>query len=570
MGILPVLWVKLVRHTIRFFSIAHHVIMKFFIPSSLFFLCIFSTAIAQQAPIVKMPVFKKDTISIIQFGARADGSTLNTKSFTNAINRCNAKGGGVVLVPAGLWITGPFELKSNVNLHLQRNAMILFTSDKEQFPLVASNWEGLPAARNQSPISATNARNIAITGFGIIDGNGDAWRAVKKDKLPESQWKKLIASGGQLSDDKKQWYPSESYANGAATTKAGVLQDGKTLNDFKDIKDFLRPNLLVLTYCERVLLEGVTFQNSAAWCLHPLMTKHLTVRDVKVKNPWYAQNGDGIDVESCRYVLIENSTFDVGDDGLCMKSGRDEDGRKRAMPTEDVIIRNCTVYNSHGGFVIGSEMSGGVRNVFVSDCSFIGSDIGLRFKTTRGRGGIVENIFIKNINMKNIPGEAILFDMYYAAQDPVALVGEKREPPKVEFQPVTEATPIFRNISIKNVVCDGAAKAIFIRGLPEMNIRDISLENISITAQKGIECTEAQNIIFKNVTVQAIDATPLIDIQQSSKILFDHFSTKVSSPLMLRIGGERSGNITWKKSTTLSPAQVQKEFGAPENALNIQ
>ena len=232
-------------------------------------------------------------------------------------------------------------------------------------------------------------------------------------------------------------------------------------------------------------MEGVTFQNSAAWGLHPLMSSNLTVRNVFVKNPWYAQNGDGIDVESCRNVLIENSVFDVGDDGLCMKSGRDEEGRKRAMPTQDVIIRNCTVYNSHGGFVIGSEMSGGAKNIHVSNCTFIGSDIGLRFKTTRGRGGVVENIYIDGIVMKDIPAEAILFDMYYMAQDPVALAGEKREAPKVEFKPVSEATPQFKNIFIKNVVCYGAEKAIFIRGLPEMNIHDISMENITITSKKG-------------------------------------------------------------------------------------
>ena len=163
--------------------------------------------------------------------------------------------------------------------------------------------------------------------------------------------------------------------------------------------------------------------------------------------------------------MIENSVFDVGDDGLCMKSGRDAEGRKRAMPTENVIIRGCTVYSSHGGFVIGSEMSGGAKNIYVSNCTFIGADIGLRFKTTRGRGGVVENIFIKDIYMKDIPGEAILFDMYYAAKDPVPLAGEKRELPKVEFKPVDETTPYFKNFHISNVYCNGAEKGNFCSGL---------------------------------------------------------------------------------------------------------
>ena len=380
-------------------------------------------------PVVKSPVFKKDTISIVKTGAVPDGNTLNTKSINNAIEALSKRGGGVVFVPNGLWLTGPIVLKSNINLHLAAGATLLFTKDFNEYPLVEANWEGLQQMRNQSPISATNATNIAITGKGIVDGNGDAWRMVKKDKLTESQWKRLVSSGGVLNEDKKGWYPSEKALKGSKMSNPGAISPEKDAAFFNSIKDFLRPNLVLLTSCKQILLEGVTFQNSPAWTLHPLMSEHLTVRNVNVKNPWYAQNGDGIDVESCKNVLIENSVFDVGDDGLCMKSGRDAEGRKRGMATENVIIRGCTVYASHGGFVIGSEMSGGVKNVFVSNCTFIGSDVGLRFKTTRGRGGVVENIFIRDIYMKDLPGDAILFDMYYAAKDPVPLAGEKRELP---------------------------------------------------------------------------------------------------------------------------------------------
>ncbi len=523
---------------------------------------------AQKMPVIKATSFKRDSFNITRYGAKADGIFLNNIAIQQAIDACSKKGGGVVVVPAGLWITGPIVLKSNVNLHLQRNAMLLFSANFNDYPIVATNWEGLPAARNQSPISATNAVNIGITGFGIIDGNGDVWRMVKKDKLTETQWKKKINSGGVLSADKKTWYPSESSFAGASVDKAGVLLNGKTVEDYRNIKDFLRPNLMVLTKCDRILLEGVTFQNSPAWCLHPLMSTNITVRNISVKNPWYAQNGDGIDVESCRYVLIENSVFDVGDDGLCIKSGRDEQGRLRAMPTQDVIIRNCTVYNSHGGFVIGSEMSGGAKNIFVNDCTFIGSDIGLRFKTTRGRGGIVENIYINNISMKDIPGEAILFDMYYAAKDPLPLLGEKREAPVVEFKPVTEATPQFRNIFIKNVVCDGAEKALFIRGLPEMNIRDIKLENITIRAKKGMECSEAQNISLKNVKfIVPENNEPLLDILNSSNIEFNGFKAVYKPSVMLRIGGDRTSNIKWVNSDAISSQQVVYEFGATEKSL---
>ena len=380
---------------------------------------------AQKLPVIQKTSFRKDTVNILKSGAKADGVTLNTKAINDAIDGLSRKGGGVIVVPEGLWLTGPIELKSNINLHLKKNALLQFSSDFNQYKLVEGNWEGLPQMRNQSPISATGATNIAITGFGIIDGAGEAWRMVKKDKLTESQWKKLVASGGVLSDDKKSWYPSEAWLKANKLKNPGQISPEKTPEFYNEIKDFLRPNLLVLAKCNKILLEGVTFQNSPAWCLHPLMSENITIKNINVKNPWYAQNGDGLDLESCKNVLVENSVFDVGDDGICIKSGRDAEGRKRGMPTQNVIVKNCTVYAAHGGFVIGSEMSGGARNIWVDDCTFIGTDIGLRFKTTRGRGGVVENIFINNVTMKNIPGEAILFDMYYAAQDPIALSGEK-------------------------------------------------------------------------------------------------------------------------------------------------
>ncbi|MEO5685305.1 MAG: glycoside hydrolase family 28 protein [Chitinophagaceae bacterium] len=533
------------------------------ISTGIFFLLIQTAVCGQSLPTIKRVQFKKDSFNILQYGAVPDGSTLNTKSITAAIDACNKKGGGTIVIPAGNWISGPLVLKSNTNLYLASNALLQFTKDFTEYPLVAGNWEGLPAVRNQSPLSASNAENIAITGNGIIDGGGDAWRAVKKDKLTESQWKTLTGSGGLLSDDKKTWYPTEQSFKGAQTKDAGVLKDGKTIRDFEDIKSFLRPNLLVLTNCKRILLEGVTFQNSPAWCLHPLMCEDLTINKVYVKNPWYAQNGDGIDLESCKNVLLENSTFDVGDDGICIKSGRDAEGRKRGLPTENVIVRKCIVYHAHGGFVIGSEMSGGARNIFVNDCSFIGTDIGLRFKTTRGRGGVVEKIYIKNINMKDIAGEAILFDMYYMAKDPVALAGEKRELPKTEFKQVDESTPVFRNFRISDVYCSGASKAIFIRGLPEMHVTDIVLQNMVLQADKGIDIQEAENIQFKNIKVMAASNNPVIDLVQSSRISFDKIVYKTGAEVLLRVSGDRVKKIdVINTDTSGSKEKLAIELGA--------
>ncbi|THU34138.1 glycoside hydrolase family 28 protein [Niastella caeni] len=532
-----------------------------------------SSGIAAQSklPVILQTSFRKDSSYITRFGAVADGQTLNTQAINNAIDACNKKGGGVVVIPAGLWLTGPIVLKSNVNLHLKKGALLQFTKDFDQYPLVEGNWEGLPQMRNQSPISATNATNIAITGHGIIDGGGEAWRLVRKDKLTETQWKKWVAAGGVVSEDGKSWYPSEQWLKASKMKNPGEITPEKTPEFYKSIKDFLRPNLVVIAKCKKVLLEGVTFQNSAAWCLHPLMSEHLTVRNVTVLNPWFAQNGDGIDVESCKNVLIENSKFDVGDDGLCMKSGRDEAGRKRGMPTENVIIRDCQVYHAHGGFVIGSEMSGGARNMWISNCTFIGTDIGLRFKTTRGRGGIVENIFIDNIQMMDIPGEAILFDMYYMAQDPVALHGEKRELPKVETLPVTEATPQFRNFVIKNVVCNGAAKGIFIRGIPEMHVKDIHLENMVLNAEKGIDCQEASGITFKNITILSRQTNPVVDIINSDNLTFEKLGYKKDAELLFRVAGDRTKSINIK-NTDASKARekIQYEFGASEQNVTIK
>ncbi|WEA03324.1 glycoside hydrolase family 28 protein [Mucilaginibacter sp. SJ] len=517
----------------------------------------------QHLPQINEPVFKKDTINILKYGAKADGITLNTTSINKAISACSAKGGGVVLIPQGLWLTGPLVMKSNVNLHVSRAALLQFTGDKTQYKLVEGNYEGHAAVRNESPISGTNLTNIAITGEGIIDGHGEVWRAISKDRLTEAEWKKLVASGGVVSENGRSWYPSESYVKGLKAPGAGVIGNGKTIKDNEPFKDFFRPNMLVLTNCKKVLLQGVTLQNSPAWDIHTLLCEDLTVQNARVRNPWNAQNGDGIDVESCRNVLIEGSTFDAGDDGICIKSGRDEEGRKRGMPTENVIVRDNIVYRAHGGFVIGSEMSGGARNIFVSNCTFIGTDIGLRFKTTRGRGGVVENIFIKNISMRDIAHEAILFDMYYSGKSP----GESDDVNNQVIVPVTEATPSFRKFYVDNVVCNGAEKALMIRGLPEMGIKDIHIENSTFKTVKGADVIEAQNIFLKNIYFKNKETNPLISIQNSNNITFNHIIYS-DTRLLFKISGKRSRQIKLL-DTDAAKAKKKVEFvsGASENAL---
>jgi len=527
----------------------------------------FVTAQAQYSwknlPSAKLPVFKKDTFDIKKYGAISDGTTLNTKSINNAINDCSKKGGGVVLIPEGLWLTGPIVLKSNVNLHVKFAAILQFTKDFDQYPLVEGNFEGKPSVRNQSPLSANNAENIAVTGNGIVDGNGDVWRMVGKDRLTESEWKKKVASGGLLSADGKLWYPSEKTKKAHEGKLNGSMKEGETVNDFDDIKDYLRPNLVVLANCKKVLLEGVTFQNSPAWNLHPLLCEDLTLRNLMVKNPDYAQNGDGVDVESCKNVLIEGCTFDVGDDGICIKSGRDEEGRKRGKPTENVVIRNNTVYKAHGGFVIGSEMSGGAKNIFVYNCSFMGTDKGLRFKTARGRGGIVEKIYCRNIYMKDIGQEAIYFDMYYFTKPPKD--GEIAEVP-----PVSEETPQFRDFVISDIVCDGAEKGIFIRGLPEMAVKNISISNVVLNTKKAAEIIESAGIQLTNITLLSKETTPVVYIENSNNILIDKLIYNNAAELLFNIKGERSKNVI-VKHTDVSKARTATAFvkGATSSSINI-
>ncbi len=505
----------------------------------------FNDKYAYELPLTYRPIFRKDTFNIVRYGAKADGLIVNTKAINQAIELCNAAGGGTVFVPKGIWVTGPIVLKNNVNLHLEKGALLQFSKNYDDYPIVLTTWEGQDSYRCQAPIWGVDLENIAITGEGVLDGGGDVWRAIKKEKQTAGQWASLIKSGGVTDEKQNNWYPSEKSLKGNLIPNAGRILNGvkPTPEELASYKDFLRPNMLSLTRCKNIIIEGVTFQNSPAWTMHPLLCEHISVKNVTVKNYWYAQNSDAIDLESCRNGILEGCTFDTGDDGITIKSGRDEQGRKRGIPTENFIIKDCIVYHAHGGFVIGSEMSGGVRNMFISDCTFMGSDVGLRFKTARGRGGVVENIYVNNINMTEIPGEAILFDMYYAAKDPVRADGKENELPTIKAEPLNDGTPQFKEFYIKNIVCKGAETAILIRGLPEMAIKNINIENAIIESNKGLVCIEAENISLKNVTLLTNDKT-VMQIQNSKKIVLDNIKYGDQKDVLLKVMGDKSEGVS--------------------------
>ncbi len=479
------------------------------------FCLLFSASGGEFSPRVAAPTIPKTTVNLADYGAAGDGATLNTGSFAKAIAALSEKGGGELVVPPGIWLTGPIKLRSNINLHLERGALIKFSGDCKLYPLTVIDMKGEREVDSTSPLSGENLENVAITGGGIIDGGGDAWRPVKEAKLTDADWKALVKSGGVLNERGDTWWPSrEAMAgerNAVQLQKAGSLN----LEDYEPYHQFLRPKMLRLIGCKKVLLEGVTFQNPPNWTLNPALCEDVSILEVSVHNSPSAQNSDALDLESCRHAVIRDCTFDAGDDGICLKSGKDAAGRRIGVPTEDVLIEGCTVYHAHGGFTIGSEMSGGVRNIHVDNCTFLGTDVGLRFKSTRGRGGVVEKIYISNVRMTDISGDAINFNMYYGGKSPLE---ETAGTEGTNIPPVTEATPQFRDIHIENVICRGAQRAVVLEGLPEMPIRDIYLKNVSITAHTGAFLADAEGIHFQNVHVdnQSSPALRQVRVKNSS------------------------------------------------------
>ena len=448
-----------------------------------------------EMPRVELPSIPDREAVLTDFGGVGDGVALNTAAFADAIEDLSNRGGGRLIVPAGIWRTGPIELKSHIELSVDKDAVIVFDPDQDLYPIIDTNFEGLDVRRCVSPIHATGAHDIAITGGGIIDGSGEFWREVKRSKVSDDEWKKVLQRGGLVGNDGKVWFPDEGYA--AARATAGSLNYPDPSLDEQWIKTFLRPVLVSLRECKRVLIQDCTFQNSPCWNLHPLWCKDLIVKDITVRNPHYSANGDGIDIDGCENVILTGSSFDVGDDAICIKSGKDADGRAHGKTCRNLIIADCTVYHGHGGFVVGSEMSGGVENIRVTGCRFIGTDVGLRFKSARGRGGVVKDIWCDHIYMKDIVTYGIVFNLYYMGVAATEMSKDGTD----DIQPVDETTPEFRDFHFSDILCAGADQAVFVNGLPEMPVKNLAVSDSRFTAKKGVECHYSENVTFDNVIV---------------------------------------------------------------------
>ena len=449
---------------------------------------------------VEIPKFSKNEFNILDFGAVSGGRINNSDAINGAISKA-AQTGGRVIIPNGIWMSGPIYLQSGVELHLEDNALLFFSKNIEDYPLMITNFEGVKRIRAVSQISAENESGIAITGKGIIDGGGDLWRPVKQFKMTERQWNKLLEKSQYVIETKEGgiWFPNKRFYDANVMGEiipGGELSDEEALKKAAPYYDLYRPVMVSLRHCSNVLIKDVTFRNSSAWCFHPFFCEHLTVDGVTIDNPLHAQNGDGFDIESCRNVHIHHCTLRTGDDGICIKSGKDKEARKIYGPCENVYIHDCSVGTSHGGFVIGSEMSRGVKNILVKDCTFIESDVGVRIKSAMGRGGVVEDIFVENINMLNMKAEAIVITMDFILNtlDRFDAVVESTDP---------EDIPEFRHLYFKNINCIHVGMALKINGLKgnSHSIHDIFFDKFNVVTQKNTELLDCENVELKDSTI---------------------------------------------------------------------
>jgi polygalacturonase len=443
----------------------------------------------QQLPVSvaqpEQPKIPKRSVQLTDFGAKGDGLTLNTEAFAQAIKTLSDKGGGHLIVPAGVWLTGPITLESHIDLHLERNALILFSPDKS---LYVDNSK--KTGRVRPGITAERCTDLSITGEGVIDGFGAVWRPVKRGKMSDVEWKAYLAQGGVQRQEGSLYYPWQLKSGFPDIDETPERQEGR------------RNDIFRIYNCERILLQGVTFQNSPKFHVHPHNSRSVILDGITVRCPWNAQNGDAIDISDCHRVLITGCTVDAGDDGICMKSGnRNEQALVNGC--EDILIDDNTVYHAHGGFVIGSESVSGLKRIVVRHCRFLGTDTGLRFKSAVTRGGKTEDLYMYDIVMNDIANEAIVFQCNYADRP----AGDKGN---FDANVKPDKIPEFTDIHIHDITCVNAKTAIAASGVEGLNcVHDIDIRDcVFVYNNKAtvIDTTTAQ-LTLSNVQLVPLKAS---------------------------------------------------------------
>lgn len=474
-------------------------------------------------PSIEQPEFPDKICSIQEYGAVPDGKTLSTNAFREAIEDCANNGGGIVSVPVGKWLTGAIHLQNNINLHLSDGAEIIFSSSPVDYlPAVFSRYQGVEYYGLSPFIYANGVSNIAITGKGIIEGQGDLW------------WKK--------NDMNSTYALYEMARNDIPVNKRDLTKNGL----------FLRPSFIEFVNSDSILLEDFTIKDSPFWTIHPLYSKNIIIRGVNINTN--GLNTDGIAIDSSSGVLVEDSKILSGDDAIVIKSGRDKDGLRVNKPSENIIVRGCKILEGHGGLSIGSETSGGVKNVFAYNIDMDKPEFAFRIKSSQGRGGVVENIWIEDVSVRKNEKNAIQIVTDYDAP----------------FAPEYVEIPIFKNIHIKNFSSQKSKDGIRLLGFADKPLENVYLDNIVISySGEGVSIEHVNNLEINRATISTLAAN-IYEIKDSQNIrIADSPCQKPTETICAKISGETCANISFT-NTGINEKRIFLENSATKESYSIQ